>query len=47
MKYFVSLLLGIIVGICLFAAGFYLNPLAGSSKVSPLAISESNLRNYV
>ena len=39
MKYVASLLLGIVVGVALFAIGMYYNPFAEQLMVSPLAVS--------
>ncbi|MEX0708646.1 MAG: hypothetical protein WD078_11835 [Woeseia sp.] len=39
MKYFVGLLLGMIVGVAIFGAAIYWNPFVGRSSVSPLALS--------
>lgn len=39
MKYFLGLIMGFAVGVALFAAGMYFNPLAGQPKISPLATS--------
>lgn len=40
MKYLVSLAVGLIVGVALFLAAMYLNPLAASPAVSPLAVTD-------
>ena len=46
MKYVFSLLLGFICGIAMFVFGFFYNPLYGSSTLSPLAVSDSNVDSY-
>ena len=40
MKYLVSLLIGMLIGAALFAAGMYYNPFTGHELVSPLAVSK-------
>jgi hypothetical protein len=43
MKYFVSLLVGIVVGIALFAIGFYSNPFMNQTTISPLAVTNDQV----
>lgn len=43
MKYAISLIFGIIIGVVLFAVGFYYNPFAGQTSVSPLLVGEQEL----
>ncbi len=43
MKYFVSLIVGMAVGVALFVLGLYYNPFVGNPSVSPLAISDLEL----
>ncbi len=45
MKYLISLLLGIVTGVVLFAATLYYNPFADKQRVSPLAVSSQQLLN--
>jgi hypothetical protein len=45
MKYVISLLLGLVFGTALFAAGFYFNPFVGQAKLSPLAVSDAAMSN--
>lgn len=44
MKYVISLLLGLVCGAAVLAAGLYYNPFAGSVTLSPLAISETKMQ---
>lgn len=44
MKYIVSLLLGVLCGAAVLAAGLYYNPFSGGERLSPLAVSETNLQ---
>lgn len=41
MKYVLVLLLGVVAGVALFAAGLAYNPLFGGEELSPLAVSDS------
>jgi hypothetical protein len=43
MKYFIALLLGILVGGALFAIGLYYNPFTGQPTVSPLAVTNDRV----
>lgn len=43
MKYVISMLIGLICGLALFVAGFYLNPFVGQAKLSPLAVSNAKM----
>ena len=43
MKYLIALLLGVATGVCVLAAVLYFNPFADPERVSPLAVTESNL----
>lgn len=43
MKYIISLLVGMVIGIAVFVLGLYYNPFAGNPGVSPLAVSELDL----
>ena len=45
MKYFVSLLVGIVVGAVLFAVGFYSNPFMNQTLISPLAVTGERVIN--
>lgn len=42
MKYIVSLVAGLLAGIALSVAGFYYNPFVGRTKLSPLAVTDTN-----
>jgi hypothetical protein len=46
MKYLASLLIGMLVGATLFAAGMYFNPFAGRQTVSPLVMSDEEHRDF-
>ena len=43
MKYAISLVIGMIVGLTLFVLGLYFNPFVGNPSVSPLAVSDLDL----
>jgi hypothetical protein len=43
MKYFVSLLIGMIFGTAMLLAAMYFNPFASNAKMSPLAVSDEQL----
>lgn len=43
MKYVISMLAGMLIGVVLFVLGFYYNPFVGSPKVSPLAVSDLDM----
>jgi hypothetical protein len=43
MKYVLSLVVGMVFGVALVAAGFYYNPFVGGATLSPLAVSESKM----
>ncbi len=43
MKYLVSLLVGVLVGVSLFAAGLIFNPLVADRRLSPISVSESEI----
>ena len=43
MKYFISLIAGMTIGVALFILGLYYNPFVGNPSVSPLAISDLDL----
>lgn len=43
MKYFVSLLVGILIGATLFGLGLYYNPFTSQTTVSPLAVTNERL----
>lgn len=43
MKYFLSLIVGMAIGVALFVLGLYYNPFVGNPSVSPLAISDLEL----
>lgn len=43
MKYIVSLLLGMVIGVGLFFLGLYYNPFVGNPSISPLAVSDLDL----
>lgn len=43
MKYFVSLLIGIVIGAGLFALGFYYNPFMSQTAISPLAVTNEQV----
>ena len=43
MKYLISLLAGMIVGLCVFSALLYFNPLAPTNTLSPLSVSDKNV----
>lgn len=43
MKYVISLIVGMVVGVALFVLGLYYNPFVGNPSVSPLAISDLEL----
>jgi len=43
MKYLISVVIGMIVGIALFVLGLYYNPFVGNPSVSPLAMSDLDL----
>ena len=43
MKYAISLVIGIVIGVALFVLGLYYNPFAGNPSVSPLAVSDLEL----
>ncbi len=43
MKYAISLVIGMIVGVTLFVLGLYFNPFVGNPSVSPLAVSDLDL----
>jgi hypothetical protein len=43
MKYLISLLAGMVIGVGLFVLGLYYNPFVGNPRVSPLAVSDLNL----
>ena len=43
MNYLVSLLIGMLIGAALFAAGMYYNPFTGHELVSPLAVSKDKI----
>lgn len=46
MKYFIALFLGLLCGAAVFLAALYYNPFAGVATLSPLAVSEIELRNF-
>ena len=46
MKYAISLILGIAVGACLFAAAFYYNPFAARQTLSPLAVTDTGVKVF-
>ena len=46
MKYLAALLIGFVCGVLLFVVGFYYTPLYGSSTLSPLAVSDTNVDSY-
>jgi hypothetical protein len=41
MKYIIALLLGLIVGACLFVAGLMYNPFSGGRSLSPLSVTNA------
>jgi len=43
MKYFVSLLIGAVIGAVLFALGFYYNPFMSQTAISPLAVTNEQV----
>ncbi len=43
MKYAISLVIGMILGVMLFVLGLYFNPFVGNPSVSPLAVSDLDL----
>ncbi len=43
MKYVISLLVGMLIGVALFVLGLYYNPFVGNPSVSPLAVSDLDL----
>lgn len=43
MKYAISLVLGLLVGVALFVLGLYLNPFSGQATVSPLAVTNERV----
>lgn len=43
MKYLISLLIGMVIGVALFVLGLYYNPFVGNPSMSPLAISDLEL----
>lgn len=43
MKYLVSLLLGLVVGVALFAAGLIFNPFIAERRVSPLSVTDAEV----
>lgn len=43
MKYVISLLVGMLIGMVLFVLGLYYNPFVGNPSVSPIAMSELDL----
>jgi len=43
MKYVLSLVVGLVFGVALFAAGFYYNPFVGRAILSPLAVSDAKM----
>ncbi len=43
MKYLISLLVGMFIGVALFVLGLYYNPFVGNPSVSPLAVSDLDL----
>ena len=43
MKYLISLLVGMFIGVALFVLGLYYNPFVGNPSVSPLAVSDLEL----
>ncbi len=43
MKYLVSLLVGVLVGVSLFAAGLIFNPLVADRRLSPISVSEAEI----
>ena len=45
MKYLVSLIIGVLVGLAAFVAAMYFNPFSGAQSVSPLAVSEQQQLN--
>ena len=45
MKYFIALIVGIVTGAALFAAGIYFNPFSDKQSVSPLAVGSERLLN--
>lgn len=45
MKYLISLILGIVVGVVVFCAAYYYNPMVGRSSLSPLAVEQSGVSN--
>jgi len=45
-KYFLSLVAGVIAGVFLFAAGLYFNPFAEQLSISPFAVSGNNQMDF-
>ena len=43
MKYAISLVIGMVIGVALFVLGLYYNPFVGNPSVSPLAMSDLDL----
>ncbi len=43
MKYVISILIGMLIGMALFVAGLYYNPFVGNPSVSPLAVSDLDI----
>ena len=46
MKYLVSLIVGIVVGISVFLALLYFNPLTSQNKLSPLSVSDNDVITF-
>lgn len=43
MKYVISLFVGLLAGVVLFVACYYYNPFVGRAKLSPLAVTDTNV----
>lgn len=43
MKYVISIVIGMLIGMALFVAGLYYNPFVGNPSVSPLAVSDLDI----